>query len=276
MSMGYLRKITKDWRKLAAALLTVAAFIFVAIRITDGVDAYIDKHDNNLLIGFVTDIHAGSGATKEKGSGTITPDHFEKNLKSALNDMEEADYIIALGDNIDKKKNCQKYADQLKKMTSDFDVLWVKGNHDKDACFPLLSQKDYYYKDFKDWRIIIINNSYWYPKSQRRSMGKDKIGMIDQEQLNWIKSSLQTDKKVLIAMHIPMWNDNGKGQPYTLRNDYVDFKKMLEDSGNVKYVLAGHYHDNNWIHEENGIVYYILPSIEQEGSEGYHMMLKLE
>ncbi len=238
---------------------------------------YYRRHSGPLTIGFVTDIHSGKTKTKEKGStsGVIFPWNFEKNLKSALNDMRYDHYIIALGDNVDQRKNCQKYAGDLKRITRGYNVLWVKGNHDVDACFPYLSSKRYFYLDDRDWRIMIIDNSHWYPKDQRSHV-KDKIGVIDQEQLDWIKNALNTDKKVLIAMHIPIFDDNGQGKEFTIRPDYVEFKKMLEERRNVKYVLAGHYHNDNWQHEENGITYYILPSIELQGGEGYHMVLKLE
>ncbi len=261
-------------RQFLALSLTIAAI--VAVVIYNYVDAYVDEHDNELIVGFVTDIHAGSAPTREKGSGIISPSHFRENLTKALNSMQDEDYVIALGDNLDQRQDCQKYADDLKKITQGYDILWVKGNHDKDACFPYLYSKKYYYLDIKDWRIMIIDNSSWYPKDQRQKMGRDEIGLIDQTQLDWIKNTLNTDRKVLIAMHVPMWNDNGPDKPFTLRKDYVDFKKMIEEHGNVRYVLAGHYHDDNWRLEENGINYYILPSVEQQGQEGYQMTLKLE
>ncbi|MEI6650084.1 MAG: metallophosphoesterase [Candidatus Moraniibacteriota bacterium] len=238
---------------------------------------YVRSHDNELKIGFVTDIHAGNKASKEKGSGLIYPMHFRENMTSALDDMRNDDYIVTLGDNLDVEKGCQKYIDELHKMTKNFDVLWTKGNHDKDACFPSLeSRGNYYSVDVKDWRLVVLDNSSWYTDEERASNGsQNRIGSIDAGQMAWLKDSLKTDKKILIAIHVPIWDDNGNGN-YSMRTDYLDLKKMLEDSGNVKYVLSGHYHNDDWKHEENGITYYILPSIEQEGSEGYHMTLKLE
>jgi hypothetical protein len=283
-------------KKLFLAVFIVAAMTFAMVRsayyVDARVDAYFDKNNGGLDgyldslidkstdskeldIGFVTDIHAGSLPTKEKGSGTITPDNFEKNLALAFKNINDADYVIALGDNIDQRQDCQTYADRLKEITKGYNMIWVKGNHDKDACFPYLSSKPaYYYIDDGTWRIIIVNNSYWYSKDQRNH-GKDNIGFIEQPQLDWLKNALDTDKKVLVAMHVPMFNDNGDGKEFTLRKDYVDFKKMLEKNGNVRYVFSGHYHNDNWHLEENGINYYILPSLEQQGHEGYSMVLKL-
>jgi predicted MPP superfamily phosphohydrolase len=263
-------------KKIAIVFSVLAVALFSWTYVADWVDAYADKHDGELKIGFVTDIHAGSGKTKEKGSGTISPANFEANMESALKDMDkqDADYVVALGDNLDGRNHCDEYSDRLKAVTKGYDMKWVKGNHDKDACFGFLSKEKNYYFDSNGWRIIIFDNASWYPKSQR-SLVKDKIGYIRPEAMTFLKDALNTDKKVLIAMHIPMWDDNGHN-PFTLRADYVDFKKMLEEQGNVKYVLSGHYHDNNWKHEENGITYHILPSIEQVGEEGYHLVLKLE
>jgi predicted MPP superfamily phosphohydrolase len=265
--------LKKNPRKLAIAFFLISASVIAMVYLADDVDAYLDKNDNELIIGFVTDIHAGLEPTKKKGSGIIAPADFEKNLTTALKSMKDEDYVIALGDNIDQRGDCQKYADKLKEITKGYDMLWVKGNHDKDACFPFLSSELQYYIDKNGWRIIVVNNSYWYPKDQRNK-GKDNIGFIEQPQIDWLKNALNTDKKVLIAMHIPMFNDNGDGKSFTLRKDYVDFKKMLEEHGNVKYVFSGHYHNDNWHMEENGINYYILPSVSQQGYEGYQMTLR--
>jgi hypothetical protein len=238
----------------------------------------VRSHDNQLKVGFVTDIHAGNKKSKEKGSGLIYPMHFRQNMISALDDMKYDDYVISLGDNLDVERGCQKYIAELKGMTKDFNFLWTKGNHDKDACFPSLSPNGYYYYylDVNDWRLIILDNTGWYTKDQKLAADSpNSIGVIESAEMDWIRNALKTDRKVLIGIHVPLWDDNGNGN-FSVRPDYVDFKKMLEDSGNVKYVLSGHYHNDDWEHEENGITYYILPSIEQDGFEGYHMTLTLE
>jgi len=271
-----IRNYSKKYKVILAIIGAIVAIVAITYLAKIGY-IYYRRHDNNLTVGFVTDIHAGNKKSKEKGStsGVIFPQNFEKNLTSAFKDMQYDHYIISLGDNVDDSKQCQQYVDQLHKIARGYNVLWTKGNHDKDACFPLLSSKRYFYIDDRDWRIMIIDNSHWYPKDQRGKM-KDQIGVIDAEQMDWIKNALNTDKKVLVAMHLPIFDDNGESKEFTIRPDYVEFKKMLEEKGNVKYVLAGHYHNHNWQKEENGITYYILPSLELEGGEGFHMTLQLE
>jgi predicted MPP superfamily phosphohydrolase len=189
--------------------------------------------------------------------------------------MKQDDYIIALGDNIDRREKCNVMAQKLNDLTKNYNVLWTKGNHDKEACFSFLAPKRYYYVDVQDWRFLIIDNADWFNKDQRSEHSND-IGMISAEEMAWIKDSLKTDKKVLISMHVPLWSKGDGNDNYAVRSDYVDFKKMLEDSGNVKYVLSGHYHNANWNHEENGIHYYILPSIDQQNFEGAHLSLDIE
>lgn len=73
----------------------------------------IIENKKPLVVGFVTDIHAGDQDKRSIASepgNIVFPKNFEKNLKDALENMKDADIIIALGDNLNRpsRKNAKK------------------------------------------------------------------------------------------------------------------------------------------------------------------------
>ena len=107
MKIKSLFGLMKSNKKLLIIFFSAVTIAIAVFYLPGAIDAYLDKHDNELIIGFITDIHAGSAKTTEKGSGIITPANFEKNMTTAFKNMRDADYVVALGDNIDRKKGCQ-------------------------------------------------------------------------------------------------------------------------------------------------------------------------
>jgi 3',5'-cyclic AMP phosphodiesterase CpdA len=258
----------KNWKKLALFFGILTGIIFLSLGI------FFWKFDKKEInIGVIADIHAGSQDLREEGmelNNILIPSNFEKNIKNALGKMKGSDLIITLGDNLNSPS--EKYLEKLKKSTSEYPLIWTKGNHDKKALFSSLSPKNYYYLDKSNWRIIILDNTESDPKNSTRSNIIDH-GFIDEAQFEWLKKSLETKRKVLVAMHIPMLERSDLSK---IREDQKYLEQILENAGNVKYVLAGHFHVYNWHTQINGIEYYILPSISLKNGEGYFMNLKLE
>lgn len=267
--------IGKKKRNKIAAVFLIAASVLLLGKIS--FDRY--EKGKTITIGVITDIHAGSQDTRVEITSTngipniIHPSNFETNFKKALEGMKKTNLIIALGDNVNIDSSNTKYSKALKELASSYPpIIWVKGNHDSDESFAVLSSKNYYYKDIGKWRIIVLDNGHLYapgPNNPHNNLW----GYMDDQQISWLKEALKTDKKILIAMHVPIFNaaDINQVQP-----EQEWLKKLFEDSGNVKYVLAGHFHVYNWHKEINGINYYVVPSISLEGGEGYFMKLELK
>lgn len=225
-------------------------------------------------LGIITDIHAGNQDIRREGAeddNVLFPSHFEKNVRSALRNMEDCDFILTLGDNLNRTS--KKYAQKLLDITEGYPMIWTKGNHDEDKMFALFRQpKNYYYVDKGNWRIIVLDNgnidhAVDYAKGQYIPRG-----YIEPEQVEWLKEALKTDKKIVVSMHVPVFDRFNQdlvypGQEYLVR--------MFEKSGNVKYVFSGHFHVYDWHENINGIDYYILPSLELKDREGYFMKLEL-
>jgi predicted phosphodiesterase len=224
-------------------------------------------------VAVITDIHAGSQDERKEGiepDNILYPSKFEENLKSALKNMKDCDLIIALGDNLNKPS--KKYAEKLREITKKYPMVWVKGNHEDDKIFKYFHPVNHYYVDKENWRVIVLDNgnidhSIDYSKS-------DYIprGYMEPEQVEWLKEALKTDRKIIIAMHVPVFDRSNFDSIYPEQEYLI---KLFENSGNVKYVLAGHFHINEWHKNINGIEYYIVPSFSLKGREGYTMILDL-
>ncbi|MFA6047659.1 MAG: metallophosphoesterase [Parcubacteria group bacterium] len=218
------------------------------------------ENKKTLNVDIVTDIHAGSGKNGHNEisneDAVVHPGAYKNNLKPLLD--SRPDLIITLGDNVNDNAKCQPYADNLKTLLSKFNVLWGKGNHDKD-CFPAFSSQAYYYHDYNNagWRIIMLDHDI----------------DIDQGELSWLKEALKTNKKVLIATHVPFFSPSRDEN--TLLPQYTEVEKVISSSGNVKYVFMGHLHSRLWDKEYNGVHYYILPSVSGDAYPKYFMNLIL-
>ncbi|HRZ95748.1 MAG TPA: metallophosphoesterase [Candidatus Moranbacteria bacterium] len=226
-----------------------------------------------ITIGFVADIHAGSQDLRTQGledENILYPSRFEENFKPALEKMEDCDLIIALGDSLNKPS--KKYAKKIKDLTKKYPMAWVKGNHEDDEIFKEFQPINHYYIDKGKWRFVILDNGNIDHSIDYAKEAYIPRGYMEPEQVEWLKEVLKTDRKIAVAMHVPIFDrfDFEKVYPEL---EYL--KKMFEDSGNVKYVLAGHFHINEWHKNINGIEYYIIPSLSQKGKEGYSLTLTL-
>lgn len=260
----------KKWHKIGIML----AVIIIALGTAKII---FDKHEKNkmITIGVVTDIHAGNQDVRKEGleeNNILYPINFEKNLKSALENMKDCDYVLTLGDNLNSSS--KKYAEKLKKTTDGFRIIWTKGNHENDETFKLFHEPtNYYFIDKGKWRIIVLDNgnidhSVNYTKEEYIPRG-----YMEPEQVEWLKEALKTDHKIVISMHVPIFDRFNLGTIYPSQ-EYL--ARMFEESGNVKYVLAGHFHIENWHEKINGIDYYVIPSLSLERKEGYYIKLELD
>lgn len=188
-------------------------------------------------IGAVSDLHNGQN---NNAAGV-----FEE----TANEMQKkgADIIIVTGDMVDNGKS--NYAGGIKEVSQkvDIPILWVKGNHDGKS-FKIFSAETNYYRDFGNWRVIVL----------------DSNGDLNKGEIAFLKKSLDTDKDVVIAMHHPVL----KKKSLKLSSKFKNFRKAL--TPNVKAVLSGHWHQS-WKKLDNGIEFEGLPLF----GNGKHKMIDL-
>jgi 3',5'-cyclic AMP phosphodiesterase CpdA len=264
----------KDYknRNIISAILLIA-LIFLILG-TIAFERY--ESGKTLTLGVITDIHAGSLDTRDDSiepNNILHPSNYKKNLERVLPEMKKDDLILTLGDNLNAPS--EKYTAELKKATAGYPMVWTKGNHDKPDFFKQLSGQRYYYVDKKNWRIIVLDNSASDPEVEIPDGAYDQKGYLDPEQMDWLEGALKTEKKIIIAMHVPVF-DRFQLDSAAIYPQQENLVKLFEKSGNVKFVLAGHFHVYDFNREINGIRYRILPSLELDGQEGYFTTLKLD
>lgn len=239
---------------IVSAVFVVLAAVFI------GWFFHYKKNSSLSVIGVVSDIHAANDKKRTvDGSAYGFPRKYKEYFPFALSEMKKqgVSVVLALGDNTNVGKS--HYAKNLIQIAKDaqMDVIWVKGNHDtRDSGVMKYFGVDqtYYLRDFKNWRIIVLDSTVIDPNG---------VGGLDEAQLNWLKESLKTDKNVIIAMHHPIWErtDDGTQVTDTIYPIYSEFEKIIAQSGNVRYVFSGHYHIPDWVRTYNGIEYHIVPSL---------------
>jgi 3',5'-cyclic AMP phosphodiesterase CpdA len=235
-------------------------------------------------VGIVADIHAGNkeiiSKNRERG---YFPAHYCQNLEGIK--KSGVDYILTLGDNTLNGTKTEAF--KILNCLEGHDVIWTKGNHDKEVAWQYFNTPNYYSKDFGKWKIIVLDSSKMDPGGS---------GGFYQEQLFWLKDQLYNSENVLIAMHHNMFryrplfrNPPGLENIFSVgKNPYWNpeimevypqyriFKNILEESGKVRYVYSGHVHGRNGCNKINGIEYCSVPALSLKDSEGYFAVLQLE
>lgn len=262
-------------------LFLAVAAVLIVIVVTGGF-LWERKQHRILVLGVISDIHAGDQKARDDGvepENVLLPANYEKNLRNALENLRDADIVIALGDNLNKSG--KKHAQKLSEIAKEFkrEIIWTRGNHDDQKQFAeFLSPDNYYFRDYGKWRIIVLDNTEKFPDYVKGDeldnvVNEHGRGFIDAAQLEWLEKLLKTEKNVIIAMHIPLFYRNNLGET---RFNQKELKEFFNRHENIKYVLAGHFHIADWNAKIDGIEYFIVPSLSLENREGYFLKLNLE
>jgi len=239
-------------------IICAGAFVFLVLVIFSYFIFFKNKLNlyEGSKIGLIADIHAASDEERMVDGVVMGyPRVYKQHFSAALDEMKKQgiNLVIALGDNTNagNNKKAQSLVDIAK--SEGMKVIWVKGNHDMKGTDVMkkfgVQSPYYYYTDKGDWRIIVLDSSEIDPAG---------TGGIDEQQLEWLKNTLKTDKKVIIAMHHPVYNESDTN---IVQDIYKGFKETIEKAGNVKYVLSGHYHTKSISNVSNGITYKTIKSL---------------
>jgi 3',5'-cyclic AMP phosphodiesterase CpdA len=201
-------------------------------------------HKDVLTLHVTSDMHAGGKEKRdysdERPGNIVYPrewkDYYGRMLET------KGDIYLTLGDNIsDSGHETRMYKEiavaneERKRKDGGAVILHTIGNHDNREKFAQiwsqensLPEKGYYRSyDFEKWRIIILDTE------------ELPGGTISPAQFDWLKSELNMDKKVLVAMHRPVLD-------YDLKTPLggwgSTFMEIVGTHPNIKYVLMGHYH----------------------------------
>lgn len=175
----------------------------------------------------IADIHNGSGTKKASKANVIYPKHGNRYFKEALRRAKESkvDACIVLGDNANtgKRKEAKELVKTAKK--SGVRVIWVKGNHDSRRSQKYLSDRTNYIVNFRNVRVVVLDSN------TGNTAGN---GGVSAENRGFYQRALNTNKKIVLAMHHPPFQKNISSHPWNHEYDWI--------GDEPDYVLGGHYH----------------------------------
>lgn len=233
-------------------------------------------------IGWISDIHADRFKRRDINSGLMFPRRYSDYLPQVFDALQSQgiDTVIATGDNTNSGDD--NYARVLEHIVQEkhMRVIWVRGNHDNAKVMSILGVPGsaYYYTDYSNTRIVVLDDV--------ESNG-DYQGTIDQTQLDWLRDVLKTNRQVIVAMHIPIFDGGlasnnihdfiGSNFPYVgdLLPRYAELENILRSSGNVKLVLSGHWHVS-WQKTYAGISYAGEAALTRTGYFGAYGVVDLK
>ena len=221
-------------------------------------------------IGWITDIHADRFKRRTVESGTIYPREYEVYIPKIFDALraQGIDTVVTTGDNVNSGDS--NYSRALEKMAEEkhMHVIWTIGNHDRYTSMADfgITGKMYYYTDYGNTRIVSIDDVDYNRQAW------DYEGGIDDEQMVWLRHVLETDKRVIIAMHIPIFP---LSLDPTVVDRYAAFEKLIHDSGNVKIVLSGHFYIP-WQKEFDGLHFFGEAAVSHDGYKGAYGVIDLK
>ncbi|MCK1976818.1 metallophosphoesterase [Jeotgalicoccus huakuii] len=217
-------------------------------------------------------------------------DNYKERVANIIGEsvISQPDFIINLGDmgyfgqtsnslckvenqpvnyNIFYEEDTLKYKDRTNEILESFSMLPIPlinvlGNHDmdfntkSDAIASYDIPNNFYYKDLKEVRLVILDTNYYISDSSKEidyecgnNFNEKKQAVLSDEQLRWLENvALVTDKRIIILSHNPL-KDEKRG----IANAHK-FKKIINKMSSRVICLSGHKHIDKMEVEDN-IVY---------------------
>ena len=236
-------------------------FLVISTFLITGFTMYKCSKKEPLSFGVLTDVHY---ADRDPANTRNYRDSLDE-MKQAINMFNERnlDFIIELGDFIDKGQTVAVELDYLKKIEAEYAAFngtrhYVLGNHDMAT----LSKKQflahtgaraaYYSFDVKSFHFVVLDACFRADGTPYNAGNFDwKDTFIPEEEIKWLKNDLQkSNKKSFIFVHQRLDDEGEHGV-----SNCKQIRIIFEDSGKVLMVLQGHDHNGDF-NQINGIYYF--------------------
>jgi predicted phosphodiesterase len=227
--------------------------------------------NRSIKIGWISDIHADRFKRRQVESGLLYPRQYSDYLLKVFDALRKQgiNTVISTGDNVNSGDD--GYAKDLVRIAreKDMHMIWTKGNHDTIHSMTALgvTGKKYFYVDYLNTRIIVLDDTVGMEQTGNYD------GSIDLEQVNWLSATLKTNKPVIVAMHIPIFQMH-TGKDTIVIEKYTALERILRDSGNVKMIISGHWHIP-WQKQYDGLNFYGEGALTREGMKGDYAIINL-
>lgn len=250
------------------------AFIGVAAVGGSGCGKPLMDKESKITIGMFTDTHYADRAMRANRY------YRESAAKVELSIVEfnsaRPDFIIQLGDFVDKGDSVEIERDYLQRVEGEYAKFqgerhYVLGNHDvatfskEQFISNCGARKNYYSFDEGDFHNIVLDACYNEDESDYDAGNFDWTQTyIPSQEREWLKADLQaTEKKTIVFVHQRLDDENDS---HGVKNA-PEIRKIIEESESVLAVFQGHDHRGAY-NSINGIHYYTLPAlVESSGLE---------
>ena len=231
-----------------------------------------DESTSRVTFGLVTDLHA---ADLEPNANRHYRESAAK-LTACVADMNRrgVDFLIELGDFKDQGKTAGETLQNLKDIEAIFRQFkgaryHVLGNHDMDRISKgqalsvientgLPQGRSYYSFDVKGAHFVVLDATF-RPDGSPYDSGNFKWteSFVPDEELAWLERDLRESRRpAVVFIHQLL---DGDEDVYYVRNAAA-VRRVLEQSGRVRAVFQGHYHEGRYSRRQ-GIHYYTLKAM---------------
>jgi 3',5'-cyclic-AMP phosphodiesterase len=202
---------------------------------------------NKLTFLHLTDTHIsknyqGSFLEKLQGPKGNPTDHLIKVLENIDSLQQDLDFILITGDLVHEgnSEDYRYFKKIIQDHVKDIPVFTVLGNHDLSKAYwegyegkQDCSDRLFYEKNINGYRLIVLDSSY----------DNSGVGIVDAQQLDWLKEVLKTPSKngTIVSVHHPL--DVGEVTDGHALSNSKEVLSIIEDS-DVKAVVSGHIHQN--------------------------------
>ncbi len=238
---------------------------------TGRVSAY-EKAGQRVTFGLVTDLHY---ADLDPNANRHYRESTEK-LAECVTDMNSrsVDFLIELGDFKDQGKTADETLRNLQAIEKVFRQFkgaryHVLGNHDMDRLSKahvlasientgIPRERSYYSFDVKGVHFVVLDATFRTDGTPYDSGNfKWTEAFVPPEELSWLEGDLKkTRLPTLVFIHQLLDSDQ---DVYFVRNAAA-VRRVLEQSGRVRAVFQGHYHEGRYTRVK-GIHYYTLKAM---------------
>lgn len=218
--------------------------------------------------GFVTDCHYAAHIVPRPGDLRMYPESLVK-MREFVRDMnrEQVDFVVEGGDFKDlgrSREESLKYLDEIESVFAGFEGprYHVLGNHDHDnltkeeflshvANEGQAEAKAYYAFSCAGIKFIVLDACY-SPDGKPYCRGKFswKKAFVPPEQIEFLRRELASAE----GWCVPIVHQQLDAEDETCIVNAAEIRRVLEESGKVRCVVQGHFHEGNF-HDLNGIGY---------------------
>lgn len=252
-------------------LLVIVGGLFYFFQKRSAIETQTTPKTKAYKIGFITDIHGRRVKKENYNLGTSSRFAIESFTEQMKNNFHP-DFIVDGGDTIEgSNRDGQESIDDFNLIRDYFQkigapIFHVIGNHDlrgltKDQWLDLSkNESTYYYKDFEDLRIVVLDGNENEKISPEKCI---RAYCMTEDQITWAEKILsEQGKRKLVFIHYPVVQKEVLPQNILLNRDQAKILENIFSKNKVLGVFSGHI-ETLEMHEIDGVKYFIIPGLER-------------